>query len=157
MRKCQNYSVVPMVSQRVLALVGQTLAGDKLQKAGKSCRALSVAIIGTFLLAACATQEMDRPVAQMTRAETTIQSAIEAGARETAPLELRTAQQHFSRAQEASSNEEYTQAFRLAEKAEADAQLAEAKARTAEAYSAVAELNKGIQALQEELQRETTM
>lgn len=127
---------------------------EKLQTASKSCRHLGALILATGLLTACATQDVERPVAQMTRAETAVQNAIQAGAREAAPRELQSAQRHLSEAQEASADENFLEAKRLAEKAEVDAQVAEATARSEETYETVAELQEGIRALEEELQRE---
>lgn len=127
---------------------------EKLQTASKSCRRLGALIATTVLLAACATQDVERPIAEMTRAETAIQNAIQAGAREAAPRDLQTAQRHLSNAQEASADEDFIEAKRLAEKAEVDAQLAEATARREESYETVAELREGIRALEEELERD---
>ncbi|MGQ9426698.1 DUF4398 domain-containing protein [Gilvimarinus sp. F26214L] len=111
--------------------------------------------LAVLLLGACASQDMTRPVAQMTRAETAIENAIQAGARDSAPLELQTAERHFSQAEEANLNENFEEALMLAEKAEADADVAESKARTAQTYETVAELKEGIRVLQEELERST--
>lgn len=128
--------------------------GKKLQLASKTCRTLGALLVATIFLGACATQEVERPIAQMTRAETAIQTAIQAGAREAAPRDLQTAQSHFSQAQQASAEEDYLEAQRLAEKAEADAQVAEATARSEQTYETVAELRESIQALEEELERD---
>lgn len=106
------------------------------------------------LLAGCASQELAPPVAQMARAETAIESAIQAGARDAAPLELQTAQRHLSQAQEANASEGYREALWFAEKSEADADLAESKARTEKAYATVAELKEGIRVLEQELDRD---
>jgi hypothetical protein len=127
--------------------------GEKLQAAGKSCRTLGLLALATVLLGACAGQQMDRPVAQLTRVESAIENAVQAGARQQAPVELQSAQRHFSQAQRASSEQEFADAMRLAEKAEADAQLAEAKARRAMTENDLAELQEGIRVLQEELGR----
>lgn len=105
------------------------------------------------LLVGCASQELAPPVAQMARAETAVESAVQAGARDAAPLELQAAQRHLNQAQQANASEDYRQALSFAEKSEADADLAEAKARTEKAYSTVAELKEGIRVLEEELER----
>lgn len=128
-------------------------SSQKFQSLGKSCSVIAAAVLSALLLSACATQEMERPIAQMTRAETAIQNAVDAGARQAAPVQLQTAQQHFSRAEQASVDEEYLQAERLAEKAEADAQLAETIARNAEAQETIAQLEEGLRTLQEETRR----
>ncbi|MEX1032741.1 MAG: DUF4398 domain-containing protein [Cellvibrionaceae bacterium] len=119
----------------------------------RACKVMIAALAAMLLLSACASQEIDQPVAQMTRAESAIQSAIQAGAREDAPMELQNAQTHFRQAREANADENYSQALQFAEKAQADADLAQAKARTAAAYETVAELEEGIQVLQQEIER----
>lgn len=116
-------------------------------------RYLIVLALGAGLLIGCAGPDMERPVAQMTRAEVAIQDATQAGARESAARELQSAQRHFGQAQRASTNEDFAEAMRLAEKAEADAELAEATARNATTQTTVAELKEGIRVLQEELDR----
>lgn len=131
------------------------MAGVKLQTLGKSCRALCLLGLAAVVLSACAGQQMERPVAQLTRAEAAIESAIQAGARQAAPLELQNAQRDFSQAQRASTEEEFAQAMRLAEKAEASANLAESKARAEMAQADLAELQEGVRVLEEELQRTT--
>lgn len=129
------------------------LAREKLQAFGKSCRTIGLLGLAAVFLSACAGQQMERPVAQLTRAEAAIENAIQAGARQAAPVELQSAQRHFSQAQRASTGEEFAHASRLAEKAEADAHLAEAKARTEIAQANLAELQEGVRVLEEELQR----
>ncbi len=131
-----------------------TAGGENLQLAGRACRTLGVLFVAAIFLGACATQEVERPIAEMTRAEAAIQNAIQAGARDAAPRDLQTAQNHFSQAQKASADEDYLEAQRLAEKAEADAQLAEATARSEQTYETVAELRESIQALEDEIERD---
>lgn len=109
------------------------------------------------LLAGCASQDMAPPVAQLARAEASIETAIQAGARDAAPLELQTAQRHLTEAQQANASEEYRRALWFAEKSEADADLAEAKARTEQAYLTVAELQEGIRVLEDELERSSEL
>lgn len=114
-------------------------------------------IVAGAVLTGCASQDLEPPVAQMARAEAAIENAEQAGARDTAPLELQSARSHLSQAQRATSREEYQEALWLAEKAEADAELAEAKARTDREYETVAELKEGIRVLEDELQRQSPL
>lgn len=131
-------------------------------KPGSLCRwgqprAVFLGIAACAFIAGCASQHLEPPVAEMARAEATIENALQAGAREAAPLELQSAQRHLSRAQQASANEEYQQALWFAEKSEADAELAETKARTERAYETVAELKEGIRVLEDELERQSPL
>lgn len=148
MRNYQIATEAPTAPQRLAAATNQIF-----QSAGKSFRVVLAAALAATLLSACATQEMEKPIAQMTRAETAIQDAVDAGARESAPVELQSAQQHFSRAEQASADEHYREAERLAAEAEADAQLAETRARNAEAQETIAQLEEGLRILREESQR----
>lgn len=118
---------------------------------------LIAAALLSGILAGCASQDLEPPVAQMARAEASIETAIQAGARDTAPLELQSAERHLSQAQLAVANEEYREALWLAEKSEADADLAETKARTERTYETVAELKEGLRVLEGELERESPL
>lgn len=120
-------------------------------------RGILFSIAACAFFAGCASQDLEPPVAQMARAEASIETAVQAGAREAAPLELQSAQRHLSQAQQASANEEYQEALWFAEKSEADAELAETKARTDRAYQTVAELKEGIRVLENELERQSPL
>ena len=91
------------------------------------CRLPGLALLA--LLAACAGENV--PEAQLARAQLAVDRAVgaEAGAR--APAELARAQSQLAAARKAVDDEDYTEARRLADQAEADASLAEARAQAA--------------------------
>lgn len=116
----------------------------------------SMLAVGALFLAACAS--MPPPTEEVTKAEAAVTQAEGAGARDFAPLELRTAQEKLDRAKAAMKEDDednYATARRLAEEAEADAKLAATKARTAKAQKAATELQEGINTLRQELNRKS--
>jgi hypothetical protein len=91
-----------------------------------SVRRLSPVLL--LALAACGGGE-GLPEAELSRAQLAVERAVAARAGERAPSELARAQQELAAAREAVEEERYTEARRLAERAEADATLAEARSR----------------------------
>jgi Domain of unknown function (DUF4398) len=71
------------------------------------------------------------PETELSRAQLAVERAVAAGAGEQAPSELTRAQSQLTAAREAAAGERYTEARRLAERAESDATLAEARAEAA--------------------------
>lgn len=82
-----------------------------------------------LLLAACAGENV--PEAQLARAQLAVDRAVAAQAGTHAPTELSRAQTELSDARKAIDAENYTEARRLADQAEADATLAETRAQAA--------------------------
>jgi hypothetical protein len=80
-------------------------------------------------LAACAGESV--PEAQLARAQLAVERAVAAQAGTHAPTELSRAQTELSDARKAVDDENYTEARRLADQAEADATLAESRAQEA--------------------------
>lgn len=80
-----------------------------------------------LLLAACAGENV--PEAQLARAQLAVDRAVAAQAGTHAPTELSRAQTELSDARKAIDAENYTEARRLADQAEADATLAETRAQ----------------------------
>ncbi len=70
-----------------------------------------------------------------------------------APIELAAARGKLALAQTAYSQQDYAQARRLAEQAEADATLAEAQARSVRSDRALAEVREALRQLREEMGR----
>ena len=105
-----------------------------------------------FLVSACASKGI-APTSQLAAARASIAQAESAGARDAAPLDLQSAQDKLRKAEAASRNEQFTQATRLAEEAEVDAELAERKARQAKAQAAATELGRGNEMLRNEADR----
>jgi Domain of unknown function (DUF4398) len=80
-------------------------------------------------LGACAGENV--PEAQLARAQLAVDRAVAAQAGTHAPTELSRAQTELSDARKAIDAEDYTEARRLADQAEADAALAETRAQAA--------------------------
>ena len=80
-------------------------------------------------VAGCAGENL--PEAQLARAQLAVDRAVAAQAGNHAPIELARAQDLLSEARQASVDEDYTEARRLADQAEADATLAETRAQAA--------------------------
>ncbi len=78
----------------------------------------------------CSCSTTTPPTNRLTRAELSIQAAEEARAADLAPVDLQNAREKLAKARQALTEEKYTEARRLAESAQIDAQLAEAKADT---------------------------
>jgi hypothetical protein len=93
-----------------------------------SVRRLSPVLL--LVLAACGGGE-GLPEAELSRAQLAVERAVAAGAGERAPSELTRAQNQLRAAREAADEERYTDARRLAERAESDATLAEARSEAA--------------------------
>ena len=71
------------------------------------------------------------PTNRVTQADLAIRAAVEAKATDFAPVELQSARDKLTQARRMMTAEKYTEARRLAESAQVDAELAEAKAETA--------------------------
>ena len=80
-------------------------------------------------LSGCAGENV--PEAQLARAQLAVDRAVAAQAGTHAPTELARAQSQLSDARKAIDDEDYTEARRLADQAEADATLAETRAQAA--------------------------
>ncbi|MGH8478539.1 MAG: DUF4398 domain-containing protein [Gammaproteobacteria bacterium] len=89
-------------------------------------------------------------------AEIAVNRAIAAKAGEHAPLELRLAQENLEAARQAMNDEEYEQARRLAEAAQADARLAEVKAQSETAREQAREIQATIDTLRQEAEHRDT-
>ena len=70
------------------------------------------------------------PTNRVTQADLAVRAAVEAKAAEFAPIELQSAREKLMQARQMMAAEKYTEARRLAESAQVDAELAEAKAET---------------------------
>lgn len=111
-------------------------------------------LLAALLTFGCATKDQG-PVAQMATTRAAVNQAESVNARTYAPLELKSAQEKLASAESAMQAENFTEARRLAERAEADAKLAEAKAQSQKSLAAVDQLNESIQTLRQELERRT--
>jgi len=113
-------------------------------------------MLGGLVLVGCASDPKP-PSASLQGAEVAIGRAEDAGAAESAALELRTARENLNAAQakaHGDDKEDMVEAKRLAEKATADAEVATAKANAAQAEAANQEIQNSIDALREETSRQ---
>lgn len=110
-------------------------------------------LCGAMGLSGCAGNP---PTAALSQADLAVQQASKSKAPEYASLELYTAREQLTGAQEAMKNKEYTQARRLAERALVNAQLAETKAEAEQTRRAAEELRQSIEALRREAERQVS-
>lgn len=103
-------------------------------------------------LAACASPPPP-PVAALTSARSAVTQAEAAGAGQLAPVELLSAREKLTRADQAVREERFAEARRLADEAAADAQLAERTARAQRATQAAAEMQRSNATLEAEIDR----
>lgn len=117
-------------------------------------RLLAVVTLGAAVtLAGCA--GTPPPTTQLAVAKQAVTAADTAEGAEYAPVELRKAREKLSEAEQASLNERYDQARRLAEQAEWDARVAERKARAEKARRTLRQAEEGTIELREESLRRT--
>lgn len=105
-----------------------------------------------MLMSGCASTPV--PDKEIAVSKTALQSAMNAGGVEFAPVEVKTAQDKLAEAEKAVEDDENLKALHLAEAAEVDAKLAEYKAHTARAEKSLKESRDGQQQLQQEIQRQ---
>ncbi|MBS3804471.1 MAG: DUF4398 domain-containing protein [Oleiphilaceae bacterium] len=110
-------------------------------------------IIGiAVVVGGCATPG-EPPEGERQTAESAIQQAVSADAREFEPVLLNQAQNKMADAEELIEAERYEEAGRLLEQAEVDAQLAGARSETAKAQQAVEEINRSIESLRQRIEQ----
>lgn len=110
--------------------------------------------IGALLcLAGCAGTP---PTDSLGKAEIAINRAIEEGAADHAPLELRIARDKLDAAKKAMNDSDYDVARRLAEEAAVDANVAIGKAKSDEARQEAGKLRQTIEDLRKESLRRTS-
>lgn len=109
-------------------------------------------IFTAAIVSACTTPVVP-PYEELTRSSYVIKEAEDSGARDLAPLELRTANKTLVKAQDAIKAEQYDEARRYAAQAELEAEYAIAKTDAHKNQKAADELQESIRVLKEELQR----
>ncbi|MEO8159209.1 MAG: DUF4398 domain-containing protein [Betaproteobacteria bacterium] len=107
--------------------------------------------IAAVVLAGCAS--IPPPTEQMAVSKLAVANAISAGGVEFAPVEMKSAQERMDRANRAMGKEEYENARRLAEEAQADARLAEKIAHAGKARQAANVTQEDSRVLREEINR----
>lgn len=98
----------------------------------------------------CASQG-ERPDSDLQSAESSVQQAVAADARDFEPILLNNAQNKVADAKNLIEQEKYIEAERLLEQATVDAQLAGARSETAKAQRAVEEINSNIESLRKQI------
>ena len=105
----------------------------------------------SLLAASCSSQRP--PVDVLSAADLAVRQAEASKAPQSAPLDLRLAQEKLSSARQAMDKDDYEKARRMAEEALVDAQLAQAKAESESARKNADELRSSIEPLSREAQR----
>jgi pyruvate/oxaloacetate carboxyltransferase len=122
----------------------------------KKCRGfvpyLATAVLGGALLTGCSSPPK-APDQELQAAELAIATAEQARVADYASPELGEARDKLTSARTAVAKKEMLAAARLAEQSRADAELATAKAEAAKAQAVNDELHKGVNTLEQELQR----
>jgi len=113
--------------------------------------ALSTVAMLSLTLGACGSTPP--PTSQIAKVESALQAAELAGAREYAPIELRTAEASKARMDDAMAEEEFERAAELADDARADAELAKATAEAQKASIALKESQDNIDTMVREVGR----
>jgi septal ring factor EnvC (AmiA/AmiB activator) len=109
----------------------------------------ALSVIAALALAACASP--DAPKEQMAVANSAVEQATSTSTE--APVELASARDKLTRANQAMARKDYALARQLADQAAADAALAQATARSARSNRALEEVRQSIQQLQTQLNR----
>jgi len=112
-------------------------------------RAICAIAVAAALMAACA----NAPTEQLAVSKAAVANAVDTGAPEFAPVEMRTAQEKMDRANQAMAAKKYDQAQWMAQQAQVDAQLAVTKTRAAKAEKASSAVQDDSRVLREEMDR----
>ena len=120
---------------------------------------LAVLAIGpAFWLSALATGCAGNPPTEaIASAETLVKRAEQEGAAQFAPRPLREAKDKIERAESEVNDDDYSDARRLAEQAQADAKLAAVQSDREKTKEAVAELSRTVQAMESDIRSEQSM
>lgn len=112
----------------------------------------ATAVLALGALAACSSTP--KPTEQMAVSRTAVDRATTAPkVAANAPVELQSARDKWTQAQQALDSKDYTRARRLAAEAEADARVAETKAEATDNAATLQQVKTSIQSLQEEIAR----
>jgi Domain of unknown function (DUF4398) len=117
------------------------------------CAMICAAII-TVGIAGCASTPV--PNDKIAVAQASVARAEQAGAPESAPVQMAAAHDKLARAEKAAADRQGQQATVFAEQANADAQLAEATAQQQRSHKAAAEFDASMQALRNESMRSSS-
>jgi hypothetical protein len=116
-------------------------------------RMLSLLALGALIAGAGCASTPDIPDEELAMAETQIDQAEQAGARQYAAADLESAKERIASARAAANDDDAVQARRLATEAALDAELASAKSRSEKAEDSLMEIEGGIETLRQEIAR----
>ena len=111
------------------------------------------AVLGALAIVLPGCSSTPVPEAEIAGARAALMSAENQGSTPYAPVEMDRARDKLRRAEQAMRQEDYNDAKRLADEAQADAELAQALTGKAEAEQAVREMEISIEVLREEILR----
>ncbi len=124
----------------------------KIARARPTRLAMGALLCGlAILLPGCSSTPV--PDAEIAGARAALMSAENQGSTPYAPVEMDRARDKLRRAEQAMQQEDYNEAKRLADEAQADAELAQALTGKAEAEQSVREMEISIEVLREEIMR----
>jgi len=107
-------------------------------------------LCGVVGLSSCAGGPPTATLTQLSQAELAVKQADKSKAPDYASVELYTAREQLTAAQQAMNRKDYAEARRLAERAMVNAQLAEAMGEAAQARQAATELQHSVEDLRRE-------
>ncbi|MGZ5052549.1 MAG: DUF4398 domain-containing protein [Methylobacter sp.] len=110
-------------------------------------------ILAAMFIAGCAT--IQPPDEQIAASKNAIKDAADKGSREFAPEQLESAQHEIAAAEQALNDQDYLQAWRMAERARIDAELATAMACTARTQIAARKLQEINLDLERQIDRQS--
>ena len=110
--------------------------------------------VATLTIGGCSSTK--KPRTELALTKTALQNAELAGARQHAPIELRTANEKNQAASSAARNENYGKAKRLSQQSLVDAEFARAKAEAEKSRTALEEAQGNIDLLRSEMTRSGT-
>lgn len=114
---------------------------------------IGLPIMGVMVLGMSGCASIPAPTEQIAVSKSAVTRASSAGSNEYAPVELKSATEKMSAAEQAMAKEDYLRAQRLAEQAQVDAKLAETKAALAKAQLAKSNTEDSNRILREEIGR----
>jgi len=113
---------------------------------------LGLSVTAVALLVGCSSMKTPATV-DVAVSKAAVDSAVNAGGAEFAPLEMELARTKMAAANKAMVDKDYKLAASLANEAQADAKLAQGKANSAKAQAAADALQDNLRVLREELDR----
>ncbi|PIO89093.1 MAG: hypothetical protein COS82_07325 [Zetaproteobacteria bacterium CG06_land_8_20_14_3_00_59_53] len=117
---------------------------------------IAAGLFAAIFVAGCAsTPTTPPPTEQMAVSRTALNTAIDSGANEYAPMQIKSSMEKMEAAKQAMDKKDYALARQLAEQAQVDAKLAETTARAAKAQKAADEVRESNRVLRHEIDRKT--